>query len=77
MQGIDDGHYKAMIIKYLKKFTTAKRADFEKLLLDKLPDILDDTQKKNKVKNILQSLRKAHKIESDKEIWTLSKGITG
>jgi len=76
MQGIDDEYYKAMIIKYLKKFKTAKRADFEKLLLDKLPDILDDTQKKNKVKNILQSLRRADKIGSVKEIWSLSKSVT-
>ena len=55
MQGIDDEHYQALIIKYLVKFEKAKKADFEKLLLDKLPDILDEKQKKNKIKNILQN----------------------
>jgi len=76
MQGIDDEHYKAMIIKYLDKFGNAKRADFEKLLLDKLPDVLDDNQKKNKVKNYLQLLRKAHEIRNDKGIWYPSNNVT-
>ena len=76
MQGIDDSHYQAMIIKYLNKFGNGKRADFERLLLDKLPDILDEEQKKNKVKNNLQVLRKANKIKSDKGIWHLSKVVT-
>ena len=76
MQGIDDEHYQAMIIKYLNKFGSGKRADFEKLLLDKLPDILDENQKKNKVKNNLQVLRKAHKIKSDRGIWYPSKAVT-
>ena len=73
MQGIDDVHYQAMIIKYLNKFRRGKRADFEKLLLDKLPDVLDESQKKNKVKNNLQVLRKACKIENNKGFWSLSK----
>jgi ATP-dependent DNA helicase RecG len=76
MQGIDDSHYQAMIIKYLNKFGNGKRADFEKLLLDKLPGVLDEEQKKNKVKNNLQALRKAYKIKYDKGIWYLSKTVT-
>ena len=76
LRGIDDNHYQSLIIKYLNKFGSGKREDFEKLLLDKLPDILDDEQKKNKVKNNLQSLRTAHKIKSDKGIWYLSKVVT-
>jgi ATP-dependent DNA helicase RecG len=72
-RGIDDDYCKKMILDYLKKFKTGKRADFEKLLLDKLPDILDIEQKKNKVKNNLQSLRKDGSIVNNKGIWATSK----
>ena len=72
-RGIDDDYCKKMILDYLKKFKRGKRVDFEKLLLDKLPDILDIEQKKNKVKNNLQSLRKDGSIVNNKGIWTTSK----
>lgn len=73
MQGINDDHYQALIIKYLTKFGKAKKIDFEKLLLDKLPDVLDEKQKKNKIKNILQKLRTIGAIETVGYDWILSK----
>jgi len=73
MKGFDDEYYQAMIIKYLEKFDKAKKADFEKLLLDKLPDSLDDKQKKNKIKNLLQKLRTGGFIETIGYDWILSK----
>lgn len=73
IRGIDDKYCQTVILDYLKKFKSAKRIDFEKVLLDKLPDILDDEQKKNKVKNNLQSLRKDGSIVNNKGIWLLSK----
>lgn len=73
MQGIDDEHYQALIIKYLVKFEKGKKADFEKLLLDKLPNILDEKQKKNKIKNILQKLRNSGEIQTIGYDWILSK----
>ena len=73
MRGIDDEYYQAMIIKYLGKFEKAKKVDFEKLLLDKLPDILDEKQKKNRVKNILQKLRTLGIVETVGYDWILSK----
>lgn len=63
----------ALIIKYLTKFGKAKKIDFEKLLLDKLPDVLDEKQKKNKIKNILQKLRTIGAIETVGYDWILSK----
>lgn len=73
MRGIDDEHYQAMIITYLTKFNKAKKADFEKLLLDKLPGVLDEKQKKDKVKNLLQKLRKLGVVETIGYEWILSK----
>ncbi|CAK8715377.1 ATP-dependent DNA helicase RecG [Candidatus Electrothrix laxa] len=73
LRGIDDEYYKAIIIEYLKKFEKGQRADFEKILLDKLPDVLDESQKKNKVKNLLQSMRKSGVIEILGKTWAMSK----
>lgn len=73
-KGIEDGYAQKMIIEYLEKFATATRKDFENMLLDKLPDILDDQQKKDKVKNLLQKLKNSGQIEVfEKKKWRLSK----
>lgn len=77
LKGIDDEYYKTVIIEYLKKFKTGQRADFEKILLDKLPDILDDSQKTNKVKNLLQTMRKDGIINILGKTWSMSKKING
>jgi ATP-dependent DNA helicase RecG len=47
--------------------------DFEKILLDNLPEVLDINQKKNKIKNILQSLKNEDKIRVEGKIWKMSK----
>lgn len=62
-KGFDDAFYKELIIEYLKKFESGTREDFRKLLLEKLPDSLDDKQKENKIKNILYAMRKRGTIE--------------
>jgi len=51
------------MINYLKNFGEAKREDFEKVLLEKLPDVLDMDQKKHKIKNILQKIKRAKIIK--------------
>ncbi len=62
MRGIDDDYCKKLIIDFLKEFSEGTRADFENVLLNKLPDVLDEQQKQTKIKNLLQSLRKAKVI---------------
>ena len=54
-------------------FERFERVDFENILLDKISDILDIYQKKNKVKNSLQALKKAGKIRNNGKIWEMSK----
>lgn len=56
-RGLDDEHYKKLIIEYLKKFGESPRRNIDKFLRDKLPDILTESQKKNKVTNLLSALR--------------------
>lgn len=72
-RGIDDAYCQKIIIDYLKQFGTGRRTDFEKILLDKLPDVLDIHQKKNKIKNILQSIRKQGLISPNGKYWEMSK----
>ncbi len=72
-RGIDDSYCQKIILDYLKKFKKGRKSDFEKILLDKLPDILDIEQKKNKVKNNLQTLRKRGKIVPEGKVWKMSK----
>ena len=77
-KGFNDQHYKDMIIEYLKQFKRAKRVDFKNLLWDKLPDILKENQKENKITNLLQSLRRDGIIKPDSDnhqtsYWILCK----
>lgn len=72
IMGIDDSFVQKMILDYLQRFGEAKRADFEKIVLDKLPEFLGIKQKRDKVKNNLQTLKKANKISNDGDLWKMS-----
>ncbi|MBT3210125.1 MAG: transcriptional regulator [Bacteroidetes bacterium] len=73
MRGIDDDYIQKVITDYLKKFKEGKRQNFESVLLEKLPDILSIEQKRTKIKNNLQALRKKGIIEINGKIWKMSK----
>ncbi|MBI9030470.1 putative DNA binding domain-containing protein [bacterium] len=61
-KGFDNKHYEELILEYLKKFSSASRIDINNLILDKLPDILDEKQKEVKVKNLLYIMSKKYLI---------------
>ncbi|WP_258019384.1 ATP-binding protein [Pseudomonas chlororaphis] len=73
-RGFDDDHYKLLIRQLIEKFDSARRADIDKLLLDKLPKVLDRQQKANKIKNLLQALKNQGVIEVKGKLWKMSKG---
>jgi len=58
-KAMDDQYYKDLIIRYLQQFESGKKADFVKLLSDKLSDVLDDKQKAHKVRNLLMSMSRS------------------
>lgn len=62
-----------MISQLIEKFGTAKRADIEKLLVDKLPDVLNTRQKAHKIQNLLQAMKKQGIIEPKGKRWQMSK----
>ena len=72
-RGIDDAYCQKIIMDYLRQFGEGRRVDFERILLDKLPDVLDIEQKRNKIKNNLQVLRRQGDIVIQGKIWKMSK----
>ncbi|MCK6648815.1 MAG: putative DNA binding domain-containing protein [Bacteroidia bacterium] len=64
-KAFDNAYYRDMILEYLKKFKNANRQDIDNLLINKLPSVLSEEQKKNKVKNALQFLKDKNFIELD------------
>lgn len=61
-RAFDDAYYCDLILEYLRKFGQGTRADFRRLILDKLSDVLTTPQKDKKIGNLLQKLRRAGKI---------------
>lgn len=65
-------------MEYLKQYERAKKREIRDLLWDKLPNALSDTQKENKIRNILSSMKKQNIIDTDspnqqKSCWILKK----
>jgi ATP-dependent DNA helicase RecG len=61
-RSFDDSYFKDMILEYLKKFGDTKRSTIESLISPKLSAVLTDVKKKNKVANLLKSLKIEGKI---------------
>ena len=61
-----------MIVKALKQHGSLSRKDVDDLLMRKLPDVLDEKQKLNKIGNLLTQLRVAGKIRvGERKRWRL------
>lgn len=61
-----------MIVKALKQHGSLSRKDVDALLIKKLPDVLDEKQKLNKIGNLLTQLRVSEKIcVGEKKRWRL------
>jgi len=73
MRVIENNYIQKIIIDYLTEFGTVKRVELEKVLLGKLSDVLDITQKKNRIKNNLQSLKNSNIINNEGKFWRMSK----
>jgi ATP-dependent DNA helicase RecG len=65
MKAFDDEHYRKLIVEYLKTYGSATRKDIDRLLLGKLPDVLDTSQKGYKISNLLGSLRRKKVIQNE------------
>ncbi len=72
-KGLNDQYYRDLIIQSIRDNSTMNKHDIIELLWTKLPEILTDKQKENKITNLLASLRKAGKIKVGKgKLWELA-----
>lgn len=61
-KGFDDAYYKQLITEYIIRYGKASRKEIDTLLWGKLPEVLSDRQKKDKITNLLANLRKLNYI---------------
>ena len=75
LKGFDDNYYKDLILKSISDHEKLRRNIIDKLLCDKLPKTLNNSQKKNHIDYLLKSLRKAGKIHvGPNKFWELGAG---
>lgn len=71
-KGLDDVYYEELIMEYLRKFNSAASDDLKELLIGKFPDKLDSNQKENKLRNMLQKMKRKNLIKlSSSRKWVL------
>ncbi len=63
-KGFDKVYYLDFIQKAIREHKSLKRSDIDDLLWNKLPEYMDEKQKKIKINNLLSELRKKKKIEN-------------
>lgn len=72
-RSFDDEYFMKLIVEYLKKFGKASRKDINELLMDKLSDVLDSTQKRHKIDYQLKKLKDSGKINfGEDHKWILA-----
>lgn len=64
IRGFEKVYYLDLILKAIREHTFLERGDVDTLLWNKLPDWMDDKQKKTKVNHLLSELRKKGKIKN-------------
>ena len=55
-RGFDSQYYRDLIVALIRKHQPVSREDIDRLLLDKLPEVLTDEQKRSKIHNLISSL---------------------
>lgn len=74
-RGLDEGYYRQLIEDFLRSYGQATRQDLDNLILPKLPDVLGAEQKVNKLRNLLQAMRREELIHREgpraAPIWKL------
>jgi ATP-dependent DNA helicase RecG len=73
-RAFDADHYEQLIFKFIDRYGAATRMDINTLIIDKLPEILNLSQKKTKIGNLISKMRSRGLIQnrgSDKRpLWT-------
>lgn len=60
-RGLDKQYYKKLILDFIREYGSASRKDIDDLLFEKLPNVLNEGQKKIKVNNLLNEMANTNK----------------
>jgi ATP-dependent DNA helicase RecG len=75
-KGMNKQYYLDFILQSIKQHGSMTRKEIDELLWEKLPDIYNDSQKKNKIMNLIRELSKSRRIVNNgsfaKPKWQLS-----
>lgn len=75
-KGFDKSYYIDLIEKAIKEHKSLERKDIDDLLWNKLPEWMDEQQKKNKIKNLISELNRLGKIKNTgtrkDSVWILN-----
>jgi len=63
-EGFNDQYYRDLIVKIIREHQPVARAEINRLLLEKLPEVLTEKQKLEKIHNLLTNLSSKRK-----QIW--------
>jgi ATP-dependent DNA helicase RecG len=63
-KGFDNRYYTDMLMALVREHGPISRSDVDRLLLDKLPDVLTQKQKKDKIHNLLSEATRKKKINN-------------
>ena len=66
-KGLDSAYYRELVLQHLRNFTACKRGELEAVMRAKLPDVLSDVQKRNRVKNLLADLSRRNLIATERK----------
>jgi len=61
-KGLDNQYYRDLIIQIIGEHQPVVRQDIDRLLLDKLPEVLREDQKRQKIANLLMDLARKRKL---------------
>jgi len=74
-KALDKQYYLELIVMSIKQHKSLSRKDIDELLWNKLPEWMDEKQRKNKIKNLLSELSRNKKIKNEgsfrKSKWIL------
>ncbi len=60
-RGLKDAHFKKLILELIDKYHETSKEEIDKLLMDLLPGVLNEQQRKNKIRNLVYSMSKKDK----------------
>lgn len=79
--GLDNDYYLNLIVKAITQHVNLNRKEIDDLLWKKLPDWMNDKQRKTKINNLLSKLRKKEKIKNSGNFtnpnWVLVPKVKG